>query len=147
VIAASVPFPGSSCQVIQSVAEADECHAVPHRERIGLDWEVLDVAAVVLAHSKKFDTAVVVLKVLVSEPIVRLRLPVGFAKLFQRYPVVLVNVPEVGVPNAGVTKVRFVADSPLGRVVLSEGTPLPLVERTALFTGEAPAIAEDVPAL
>ena len=51
-------------------------------------------------------------------------------------PVRLVMTPDAGVPRAGVTKVRFVALNPLGRVVLSEGTPPLLVLRTALFTAE-----------
>ena len=50
-------------------------------------------------------------------------------------PVRFVITPDAGVPSAGVTSVRFVALSPLGSVVLSEGTPLPLVTTTALFTG------------
>jgi hypothetical protein len=50
-------------------------------------------------------------------------------------PVMFVPTPDAGVPIAGVTSVRFVADSPLGNVVLSDGTPLELVITTALSTG------------
>jgi len=58
-------------------------------------------------------------------------------------PVAFVSVPDVGVPSAGVTRVRLVAVRPLGRVVLSEGTPLPFVTRTALFTGEMNPVVLD----
>lgn len=50
-------------------------------------------------------------------------------------PEALVITKAVGVPSAGVVRVRLVALSPEGSVVLSEGTPEPLVPRTALFTG------------
>jgi hypothetical protein len=42
-------------------------------------------------------------------------------------------VPDAGVPNAGVVKVKFVAASPLGSVVEIEGTPEADVTSTPLF--------------
>jgi hypothetical protein len=60
-----------------SDVDALPCHAVPASVRIGDDWATVEVAAVVFAHSKKLETAVVVLNVEVSAPIVSERLPLG----------------------------------------------------------------------
>jgi hypothetical protein len=58
-------------------------------------------------------------------------------------PVQLVNTPALGVPNAGVVKVKFVAAKPDGKVVLRDGTPLPLVIKTELFAAAIVAYAFD----
>jgi hypothetical protein len=78
-----------------------------------------------------------------APPAIFVALPALFAVHDVHVPVRLVMTPALGVPKAGVVSVRFVADKPLGKVVLSDGTPPELVIKTALFTGamklEAPA--------
>lgn len=56
VFAASSPVPGTNCRFMHPGVEAAECHSVPQRLRLGLDWLALTVATVLFTKENR-DTS------------------------------------------------------------------------------------------